>query len=435
MNITPFLKLNLIFRWGACASLLMLLILAGCAKNEGVKVKISSWGDLQENAILNDLITQFQTLHPDIKVELQRIPYTEYTTKLITQMAGGQAPDVICAEVGNYSDFYLRDALEPLNEYVEADKVDMSAYYPKVVDRFTVDGKLYVIARDTAPICVIYYNKDIFNAVGVVYPKDSWTWEEFVAAAEKVKATDSTGRVTRWGFVDDWVMSEAWIYDFGGSYVDDIKHPTRWTFADDPHTLEGVKFRSDLINKYKVMLPPSSVSAMGGLGNADMFVNGNAAMFLSGIWKTPEFRHIKNFKWDVVMLPKGPNGHRAFSTGGSGYGILKSSKYKKEAWELVKFISGEEGAKKLASTGFAQPALMKVANSSYFLDGQDPKNKKMLLEAVKYVEYGPLCKNWTETLSGIIGPEMEKVWNATETAEQAMANLKPRLDANPPQTK
>ena len=86
MNIKRLLNSNLACCWAVCFLLLAFVTLAGCAKNEGVKVKISSWGDLQENAILNDLITQFQTLHPEIKVELQRIPYTEYTTKLITQM-------------------------------------------------------------------------------------------------------------------------------------------------------------------------------------------------------------------------------------------------------------------------------------------------------------------------------------------------------------
>jgi multiple sugar transport system substrate-binding protein len=183
------------------------------------------------------------------------------------------------------------------------------------------------------------------------------------------------------------------------------------------------------------MLPPASIAAMGGMGNSDMFVNGSAAMFLSGIWKTPAFREIKKFKWDVVMLPKGPNGRRAYSTGGSGYGILKTSAHPKEAWELIQFISGEQGAQKFAATGFAQPALKKVADSPAFLDGQDPKNKKMLLKAVENARYGPICKNWTETVSGLIGPEMEKVWNSTETAEEAMAHLKPMLAAHPPEIK
>jgi ABC-type glycerol-3-phosphate transport system substrate-binding protein len=164
-----------------------------------------------------------------------------------------------------------------------------------------------------------------------------------------------------------------------------------------------------------------------------MFTNGTVAMFLSGLWKTPTFRQAKDLKWDVVMFPKNPSGFRAFSTGGSGYGILKTSTHKKESWDLIKYISGEEGAKKLAATGLAQPAIMSVSNSPLFLDGQDPKNKKMILEAMKYVKYNPMCKNWFEVHDSIIGPELEKVWNGTETAEQAMENLKPLLEKNPPQ--
>ena len=174
---------------------------------------------------------------------------------------------------------------------------------------------------------------------------------------------------------------------------------------------------------------------MGGMGTSDMFVNGTVAMYLSGIWPTPKFRPIKNFKWDVAMFPKNNNGYRAFSTGGSGYGILKSSTHKKEAWELVKYISGEQGAKKLAATGLAQPAIMSAANSPLFLDGKDPQNKKMLFEAMKYVKYNPMCKNWAEVHDSIMGPELDKVWNGTETAVEALAKLKPVLENNPPQTK
>lgn len=100
----------------------------------------------------------------------------------------------------------------------------------------------------------------------------------------------------------------------------------------------------------------------------------------------------------------------------------------------MKYISGEEGAKKLAATGLAQPAIMSAANSPLFLDGQDPQNKKMLFEAMKYVKYNPMCKNWFEVHDSIIGPELEKVWNGTETAAEAMEHLKPMLEKNPPQT-
>ena len=426
-------------RWVLAGFVLLALIsvlgLTGCGKNSGTHIKVSCWGTPEENKILIDMINDFQAKNPGIKVDLQYIPFGEYVTKLLTQIAGGLAPDVIFTEVGNFADLYLRDALEPLNPYIQTDHLDLSAYYSQVVDRFTVDGLTYVIPRDTAPICVIYYNKNAFDEAGVPYPTDDWTYQDFITAAKKVMKTDASGKVTRWGFVDDWPMVDAWVYDFGGSYVDNVKHPTKWTFATDPNTLKGVQFRADLMNKYKIMLPPAGLTAMGGMGSSDMFSNGSVALFLSGIWKTPVFREIKNFKWDVVMMPKGPDGIRAFPTGGSGYGILKSSTHKKEAWELIKYMSGEEGAKKLATTGLAQPALINVANSPIFLDGQDPKNKKMVLEAVKYVKYPPMCKNWTETANSIIGPELDRVWNATETAQEAFDKIAPLLEKNPPQTK
>ncbi len=417
----------------ACLILISAWGLSGCGtKLGGVQIKISAWGTPQENKILTDLITDYEKLHSGVHVDLLYIPFNEYVTKLLTQVAAGIAPDVIFVEVNNFVNLYLGGALEPLDPYIQADHVNLQDYYPEVVDRFTVENQTYVIPRDTAPICVVYYNKKAFDEAGVAYPTDEWNWDDFVAIGKKVEKTDATGKVTRWGFVEDWPMWDEWVLDAGGSFADSVKHPTKWTFATDPDSLKGIQFRTDLMNKYKVMPQPSSLSAMGGMGTDDLFMNGTVAMFLSGIWKTPRFRDIKDFKWDVVMFPKGPKG-RAFMTGGSGYSILKSSKYKKEAWDLIKYISGPEGAKKLAATGLAQPAIMSVANSPIFLDGKDPQNKKMLLEAMKYVKYNTMCKNWFEAHDSLIGPELDKVWSGTETAAEAMEKLKSLLDKNPPQ--
>ncbi len=426
-------NLRLVLAGFVCLILATTFVLTGCSKGGGTKIRVSSWGSPEENQILVDLINQYNQSHPGVTAVLERTAFPDYVQHLLTQIAGGEAPDVIFVEANNFVSFYLRGALEPLNPYIQADHLDLNAYYPQVIDRYTVDNQTYVIPRDTAPIGVVYYNKKAFDEAGVPYPADDWDWSQFVAAGKKVMKTDASGKVTRWGYVEDWPLFDAWVYDAGGSFTDDVKHPTKWTFATDPNTLKGIQFRADLINKYKVMLPPSGLTAMGGMGTGDMFTNGTVAMFLSGLWKTPTFRRAKDLNWDVVMLPKSPSGFRGFSSGGSGYGILKSSANKKEAWDLVKYIAGQEGAKKLAATGLAQPAIMSVSNSPIFLDGQDPKNKKMILEAMKYVKYNPMCKNWLEVHDSIINPEMDKVWNGTETAEQAMENLKPLLEKNPPQ--
>jgi multiple sugar transport system substrate-binding protein len=247
-------------------------------------------------------------------------------------------------------------------------------------------------------------------------PTDDWNWAEFLADAKALTKRDKKkGTTSRWGFADDWGMVEPWIYCGGARWVDNPQNPTAYTF-NNPTFASALQFRADLILKHKVMPGPSNITAMGGMGSSDLFMNGTVAMFLSGLWKTPAFREIKTFDWDVAMFPKGPGGHRGYQDGGSGYGILKSSKNKKAAWELVKYIGGPEGVKKLTATGLSQPALKNVGESPIFLDGQKPANKKMLLKAEEYGVYEPMASNWKEVRDGFITPTFDQIWSGKITA-------------------
>ncbi len=403
----------------------------GCSKlGGGDTVKISSWGDVKENAILTDLINDFQKAHPDIKVELQRVPWGEYNTKLLTQFAGGIAPDVIFVSTDNIADLYYRGVLEPLNPYLQADpEISLKDFYPTLINRFTIDGSLYVVPRDISPVCVLYYNKKAFDEAKVPYPSDDWTWADFLAAAKALTKRDADGHTTQWGFTEDWAMIEPWVYSAGGRYVDNPQKPTKWTF-NTPEFTRGLQMRADLMLKYKVMPSPSNMTAMGGVGASDMFNNGTVAMLLSGIWKTPQFRDIKNFDWDVALFPKGPGG-RGYQSGGSGYGILTTSKLKKEAWQLVSFLAGPEGEKKMATTGLVQPALQAIANSPVFLDGQKPLNKKILLQAEPYGIFMPVMENWLEVYQGSVIPTCDQIWSGKITAAEAVSQMWDKIKDKP----
>ena len=160
-----------------------------------------------------------------------------------------------------------------------------------------------------------------------------------------------------------------------------------------------------------------------------MFANGRIAMFLSGIWETPQFRNYK-FDWDTVMFPKNDKGVRAFGTGGTGYAILKSSKHKKEAWEVVKALTGPEGQRQFAQRGLAQPARISVAQSDAFAgDGAAPKNKKMLNEAVQYAVFSPFHPKWREIEEKYIRPKLDLIFNGKKTAAEAAKEMAPEIDA------
>jgi len=411
-------------RW--CLAVLFMVGLGawsvGCGKKDNA-IHLSSWGDPQENEILQGLITKFMQANPTIHVVLDRVPFGEYAEKLMTQYAGGSAPDVIFVSSENIADFYPRGMLEPLTSYIKADPtVDLKQLYPVLVNWYTVKGDMVAIPRDIAPVCVIYYNKKIFDENKIPYPTDDWTADDFLAIAQKVTQRDEKGRVTVWGYADDYPIPEQWMYAFGGRYTDDSHNPTKYTL-NEPGFVKGVQFRADLMNKYKVMPSPASQTQQGLAGAADLFANGSAAMLLSGIWKVPMFRQSKDLQWDVVQAPHVPGVPRAVVGGSSGYGIISTSKHKDQAWKLVAYLSGPEGQAQMASTGLVQPALKKVAESPAFLDDKDPHHKKFLLTAVDYAVDDPMATNWREVKQGIIVPELDKVWIGAETAQQAVDKL------------
>ena len=414
--------------------LCLVFLVAGCGpkpKDLTHTLVISCWGDTAEYTILSSLAKKFEAQNTGWSIAIQRTPYNEYITKLLTQSAGDVLPDVLFMGVDEALQFYPRGLLEPLDAYMEADKdFRLSDYFPESFEPFRFKGKLYVLPRDFGTISLVYYNKDLFEKAGLPFPTDSWNWDEFLADAKALTKRDSSGRTACWGFVDDWINPDPWVYSLGAYWADNARHPTRWKF-DDPRVAQGLQYRADLTLKYHVVPNEADRTAMGAMGSADYFLNGQAAMFFSGIWKTPFLRQIKNFKWDVAMFPKGPTGKRGFWLGAACYGLSSSSKNKEMGWKLIKFMTGEEAETTFAGTGFAVPALRKVAESKIFLDDQSPQNKRMILKSIPYGVWYPFAVNWMELKDGVIRPELDRVWNGTETAAEACGKLQKVLRDKP----
>lgn len=415
-------------KWTILALMLIIpVFFSGCAKEftgaassdkKPVEIKVTFWGAPDEVRIITNIIDKWQESHPDIIVRLEHTPYRGYADKLLTRIAGRSAPDIICTEVDLFVTFQSKNVLLDLTPYLKKSPTfNIDAFYPEIIDRFTIDGKLYAIPRDVAPFACVYYNKTLFEAEGVPCPTDDWNVNDLLDKAKKLTKFDSNDKVVRYGFYA-WAWQN-FVYTFGGKLVDNVENPTKCTL-DFKESLKGLQFYSDLINKYRVH-PSSTAMANLAMGIQGMFMTERLAMFSSGIWETPGLRKINNFEWDIVMFPKGPTGIRAFGTGGSGYSILKSTKYPKEAFLVLKALAGKSAQSMLAETGLTQPAMMDIARI-WADDGKVPGNKKMLLQAMKHVTYSPFSSAWREAKELYIIPALDMVFRGKKA-------LKPAIDA------
>ncbi|MDD5644837.1 MAG: sugar ABC transporter substrate-binding protein [bacterium] len=403
---------------------LLIFSFSGCAKvdkTDVIKIEVAFWGAPEEKEIITETIKKWEKEHPNIKVILNHIAAGGYSSKILTRIAAGSAPDIMFAEVNIFTSFMEKGAFLDLTPFINNDPlISIDDFFPEVVDRFRVDGRLYCLPRDTAPFACVFYNKSIFDAAEIPYPTDDWTLDEMLETAKKLTIRKGNS-ITQYGFYS-WCWMN-FIYSFGGSIVDNVKNPSEFTL-NKPGSIEGIQFYSDLMNKYEVM-PSSTALANIGMALWELFSSGKLAMYSSGIWETPQFRKISNFDWDVVMFPKGPSGIRAFGTGGSGYCIYKETKHPEEAWMVLKALSGAEGQIKLAEEGLAQPAMREFAEGpAWALSQKKPKNKKMLNGAVKYVIYEPFTPKWREIQDNVIMPNLDLVFNG----KKKMAEIAPEID-------
>ncbi|HBU69805.1 MAG TPA: hypothetical protein DEE98_05415 [Elusimicrobia bacterium] len=404
---------------------------AGAGKQ--TEIRVAYWGAPSEKEIINKTISNWGKNNPGIKVVLEHIPSGTYTDKVLTEIAGGNPPDIIFCEVNIFVTFFYKNALLDLTPFLSGDKgFSINNFFPEVVSRFTRNGKLFCIPRDTAPFACIYYNKDLFEKSNVPFPKDNWDMNEFLATAKKLTIDDkgrhpgdpefNEKKISCYGYWG-WTWHN-FVYSYGGKLVDDIDDP-KTCLLDRKEAVDGVQAFVDLSYRHFVSPKPDALTN-SGMSINQLFIMGRLAMFQSGIWETPNLRQLvgDKFKWDVAMFPKGPKGKRGFGTGGSGYAILKTCKNPKEAWEVVKCLAGDEGQEMLADTGLAQPANRKIAGGKHWAgDLNPPQNKKMLNEAVKYVYYEPFHPLWREASDKYIGPEMDLIVHNTVPVKEGLAKV------------
>jgi len=414
----------------------MAVVLASCGSKRDSEtgrqqtiIRVAHFGGIHSTRIFDEIIPAWDKAHPHISVKLERTVGTQYLTKLLTGFASGSAPDVAWVENHHMPALFGKGALLPLNDFVASDPaIDVDEYWPEEIERFTVDGKLFALPNDTAPVACIYYNKALFDKAGLSYPSDDWEWPEFLACARKLTLRDEAGHVSQYGFIG-WSW-QSWVYSRGGRMVDTVQAPRRCVL-NSPEAIAGLRFFFDLRLKHHVMPAPTELSAMG-MQIIQMFSTGKVAMLNTGIWNANYFNKIKDFDWDIAMFPKYPGSdHSRFATGGSGWGILRTTRHPKEAWEVVKLMGGEEIQTRLAATGNFQPAIMRLARDKdvWLRCPPKPANKRLLNEAVAYAIYDPFTYNWNEISQMVIQPEFDKVWLGRQSVEEAVARIVPRFEA------
>ena len=352
-------------------------------------VTFASWGSRSEVAIIKPILENFEKENPTIKVDFMHIPQN-YFQKIHLLFASNTPPDVIFIN-NQYLPVYANAGLlEPL----QAD----GNFYQKSLKAMSWKNTLYAVPRDISNL-VIFYNRDIFKSNGIPSPSADWTFDDFIKISKKL-THDGVWAIS---FEENSLYYLPYLMSEGGGILsDDLSR----LIVDDEKSRKGLQFYADLRKKYHVA-PLREESASATM--AQLFLQGKLAMHLSGRWLVPKYREEATFDWDVVEFPKGDEGS-IVPLDSSGWAIAKASKHKEAAKLLVLYLSSKDSSQKFAKDGLIVPARRDVAESTYFLDNQKPRNARAFINVIETSKPTPVSVDYKEILDNLNG-RFEKLFN------------------------
>ncbi len=340
----------------------------------------SFWGSPEQVKIDEEIIKKFKEKHPDVEIRTIHIPsQTRYNDKLLTMIAGGTPPDVMFVHLTAFPMYAESGNLLDLDKYIKRDlKDEMRDIYPLAIKSFTYKGKIYGFPRDVSG-WVMYYNKNLFDKAKIKYPDSSWRWKDFEKACKAItKDEDGDGVIDVYGAIFPQYLPML-LYAFGGKILDDEEDPKECVIAKYKANKEALEFAKRLF-KEKAVAP---LEIGSGVGTHEIFMSGKIGIYFTGKWKVPDFRKIKDFKWDIAEVPKG-KAMRATRQSGSALAIAKNSKNKELAWEFIKYYTGKEGVKISMKSGRIVPIYKSLIESPLFLKDTPPQHVKYFADTMKY---------------------------------------------------
>jgi multiple sugar transport system substrate-binding protein len=399
------------------------------AEEAGTVILRAGTGDSGEG--LNphqSIIADFEDQNPGILVQLEAIAGRDYYTRILTQIAAKRAPDVMNIGDDAVPSFVNTGAFLPLDECMASLDFDPAVYLPGQLDPGMVDGQLYFLPKDYSTLAV-YYNKAIFDAAGVPYPEDGWTWDDLLATAQALtQDTDGDGQTDIYGIQlpANWTTGfEYWVAAAGGSLISE-DGASYVGYMDSPEAIRAAQFYADLYNEYAVAPPPADLSAFGG-GNSD-FDTGKAAMRIFGRW--PQAGMLENPNIDLGVVGTPADAVEANILFWGGFGIASTTEHPAEACKFLSYYAGPEAAKTWKD--WALPAAVEVAESPEVAG--DPFNAVWIDELGKLKPRAyTFTPFWNETADPALRKALETILldpqaDVTAVMQQAAQEAQAALD-------
>jgi multiple sugar transport system substrate-binding protein len=410
------------------------ILLTGCnSNNQSVKPsRLVFWSanNQDEINVAHELVAEWNRLHPDIPVEHQPVPEGESSEEVIlAAVVGKTTPDVYSNMWPGDVESYVRaKQLVCLDDFSDFNSMAAGRFSPSLsIQARSRDGHTYQVLWKTNPI-MMQINLRMFRSIG--YARPPVTYAEYLQAAAAM-TRDANGD----GYTDQWIgttdIRARWrdrLFDFYPLYIAATGGKTLLENGqvsfDNPQAVAVFRFFQTLFLKGYF---PREIIA----GRRDPFLQESVASRITGPWEithTDKFMP-EGFEYDFcpVPVPDSSVGQRYTYMDPKSIVIFKNTRFPREAWEFVKYLTSKNSDLELLRVATQLPIRTGLLQDPLFQD-YFLKNPKMVAFArqaqyITGVDATPALKEIFDAIS----QEFEAcvVWNA-KTPEQAVRDAAER---------
>ncbi|MFZ1681341.1 MAG: ABC transporter substrate-binding protein, partial [Rhizobiaceae bacterium] len=382
-------------------------------------------GGQQRPDVMRQILDAYQAKTPGVKVEIEVGGATseqqqQYLNTVLA--ARDTALDVVLIDVIRPAQWAAAQWAEPLDDYLGADKdAVMSKYLAAYREANIVDGKVIALPY-FADAQFLYYRADLLEKNGIAAPK---TWDELKAAADAVKKAEGNPNLS--GFETAGAPIEGTVCTYlvplwgaGGELLKDGKLALDAAEARKPFDLWA-----DL--KAAGITPPN----LAEIKTDQIRQNLQAGNLLFGmswgyVWnrtQNDEDSQVKG-KVGVVPLPGFTADKASTCIGGWQLAVTAFSTHKKEAVDLIRYLSSPEVSKMQAILASHLPVFPEV-----YTDADVLKANPWFKDALPVVETArarPVSASYPK-VSEAIRNNMNAFLAGTQDADASLAAMKTGL--------
>src|SRR5690349_2561472 len=232
--------------------------------------------------VRTNALNRWNQANPNDQIQGTTFQNDAYKTRIRTAVGANQAPTIIWGWGGGTLRSYVQAGqVEDLTSWFDQNSSVKSRLFSSAFAPATVNGKIYAMPAETVQPIVLYWNKRVFQKVGVQPPQ---SWGDIMSLVPKFNgagiAPFSLGGQSRWTNM----MWLEFLFDrIGGAELFQGIFDGKANAWSDPSALKALEEMQKLIKANGFIKGFSSITADSNADQALLFT-GKAAMMLHGAW-------------------------------------------------------------------------------------------------------------------------------------------------------